>query len=262
MITAFARAHQVFGRPEDLASGRLAASFALTRLWVDGRLRATWRDGHAALNGYLDDYAFLGRSLLDLYETDFDRRWLDSSAEIATAMIEHFADHERGGFFFTSDDHERLLTRNRSTHDGALPAGAAVAAGWLARLGCHLDDERFRAAARDTLTGLRPAVDRSASAFATLLLAAEWGIRPDLEIAIVGAPEAPATAALAGRVRRRFLPRLTIAAGLGAGVRGLPLFEGRLGSNAQPTAYVCRDRTCQAPLTEPDALDAALDNLL
>ena len=120
-------------------------------------------------------------------------------------MLEHFGDPELGGFFFTSDDHERLLTRNRSTHDGALPAGAAVAAGWLARLGCHLGDERFRSAARETLIGLRPAVERSPSAFATLLLAAEWEARPDLEIAIVGTPEAPATAALVDRVRRRFL---------------------------------------------------------
>ena len=262
MISAFARAHQVFGRPEDLASARSAAGFVLAELWVDGRFHATWRKGRAALNGYLDDYAFFGRSLLDLYETDFDRRWLDRSAEIAATMIEHFGDPERGGFFFTSDDHEQLLTRNRSTHDGALPAGSAVAAGWLMRLDGHLREERFRSTALETLTGLRPAVDRSASAFSTLLLAAEWQDRPDLEIAIVGAADAPATVALVDRVRKRFLPRLTVAVGRGVEVQDLPLFEGREGGDEQPAVYVCRDRACMAPLSRPEALDAALDELV
>ena len=259
MITAFARAYQVFGRAEDLAAVQRAAGFALNHLLVEGRLHATWRNGHAALNGYLDDYAFLGRALLDLYETDFDRRWLHRSEQIATTMLQHFGDAERGGFFFTSDDHEALLTRNHSVHDGALPAGSGVAAGWLARLGDHLDEERFRSAARETLIGLQPAVERSASAFATLLLAADRELRPGLEITIVGSPDAPETAALVGCVRRRFLPHLTLAAGTGEAVRGLPLFEGRGPLDGKPAAYVCRDRVCGAPVTDADELDAALE---
>ena len=259
MITAFARAHQVFGRAGDLAAAQRAARFALEHLQENGRLRATWRNGHAALNGYLDDYAFLGRALLDLYETDFDRRWLDRSARLATTMLDRFGDAERGGFFFTSDDHEVLLTRNRSIHDGALPAGSGVAAGWLARLGDHLDEERFRSAALGTLIELRPAVERSASAFASLLLAADRELRPKLEIAIAGATDAPATAALVNRVRRRFLPHLTLAAGTGKAVEGLPLFEGRDPLDGTPAAYVCRDRVCGPPRTDPADLDAVLD---
>ncbi|MEE8412025.1 MAG: thioredoxin domain-containing protein [Acidobacteriota bacterium] len=258
MITAFARAYQVFGRAEDLAAVQRAAEFALDHLLLDGRLRATWRNGRANLNGYLDDYAFLGRALLDLYETDFDRRWLDRSAQIATTMLERFGDTERGGFFFTSDDHETLLTRNRSVHDGALPAGSGVAAGWLARLGDHLDEERFRSAARETFIGLQPAVERSASAFASLLLAAARELRPGLEIAIAGSPDAPETAALVECVRRRFLPRLTLAVGTGRAVEGLPLFDGRDLLGEKPAAYVCRDRVCEAPATDAAALDALL----
>lgn len=258
MITAFARAYQVFGRAEDLAAVQQAAEFALDHLLVDGRLRATWRNGRADLNGYLDDYAFLGRALLDLYETDFDRRWLDRSAQIATTMLQRFGDTERGGFFFTSDDHEALLTRNRSVHDGALPAGSGVAAGWLARLGDHLDEERFRSAARETFIGLQPAVERSASAFASLLLAAARELQPGLEIAIAGSPDAPETAVLVECVRRRFLPRLTLAAGTGRAVEGLPLFDGRDLLDGKPAAYVCRDRVCEAPVTDAEALDAVL----
>jgi len=259
MITAFARAYQVFGRAEDRTAAQRAAGFALDNLLVDSRLRATWRNGRAALNGYLDDYAFLGRALLDVYETDFDRRWLDRSAQIAATMLERFGDAEHGGFFFTSDDHEDLLTRNHSVHDGALPAGSGVAAEWLARLGDQLDEERFRSASRETLIALRPAVERSASAFASLLLAAERELRPSLEIAIAGPPDAPETAALIERVRRRFLPRLTLAAGTGKAIEGLPLFKGRGLLDGKPAAYVCRDRVCGAPVTDVEALDAALE---
>jgi uncharacterized protein YyaL (SSP411 family) len=258
MITAFARAHQVFGRAEDLAAVQRAASFALDQLLVDGRLHATWRNGRAALNGYLDDYAFLGRALLDLYETDFDRRWLDRSVHLATTMLEHFGDAERGGFFFVSDDHEPLLTRNRSVHDGALPAGSGVAVGWLARLGDHLDEERFRSAARRTLIEMRAVVQRSASAFATLLLAADRELRPELQIAVAGSPDAPETTALVRCVRRHFLPHLTLEVGIGQAVEGLPLFEGRRPLNGKPAAYVCRDRVCGAPITDVVELDAAL----
>ncbi len=258
MISAFARAYQVFGRDADLASAQRAAGFALEQLLLDGRLRATWRNGTAALNGYLDDYAFLGRALLDLYETDFDRRWLDRSASIARTMLEHFGDAKRGGFFFVSDDHEALLTRNRSVHDGALPAGSGVAAGWLARLADHLDEETFRSAAEKTLVELRAAVERSPRAFPTLLLAAERELRPKLEIAIAGPPDERATTVLIERIRRRFLPRLTLAVGHGADVEGLPLFDGRGPVEGKPAAYVCIDRVCSAPISDPDELDALL----
>jgi uncharacterized protein YyaL (SSP411 family) len=261
MISAFAHAFRVFGRDEDLHTARRAAGFALDQLWSGGRLRATWRQGDAALNGYLDDHAFLGRALLDLYETDFDRGWLDHSVSIARTMLAHFCDAERGGFFFVSDDHETLLTRNRSVHDGALPAGSGVAAGWLARLGDHLDDDAFRSAAERTRIGLGPAVRRSPRAFATLLLAAERELRPRLEIVIAGPREAEATLTLVRRVRDRFLPHLTLAAGEGAGTRDLPLFEGRGRIGGKPAAYVCRDRVCGPPITDPDELDAALERL-
>jgi uncharacterized protein YyaL (SSP411 family) len=259
MITAFARAHQAFGRDEDLAAARRAAGFALDHLLADGRLRATWRRGTAALNGYLDDYAFLGRALLDLYETDFERRWLDGSLELAGALLEHFEDPDRGGFFFTSDDHEKLLTRNTSTHDGALPSGSGVAVGWLWRLGGHLDDPRFREAAQRARVALRPAVERSASSFSTLLAAAQLQERPAVEIAIVGALDDPATRALLARARA--WPGATLAVGHGETVVGLPLFEGRAPVAGRPAAYVCVDSACGSPVSDPEALARELDRI-
>ena len=111
MITAFARAYQVFGRDDDLLSARRAAEFVLGNLLCAGRLRVSHREGQSRLNGYLDDYAFLARGLVDLYEASFERRFLDAAEQLARALLAHFEDGDRGGFFFTSDDHERQIGR-------------------------------------------------------------------------------------------------------------------------------------------------------
>jgi len=140
MITAFCRAYGALGRREDLDSAVRAAEFVLGNLRGEGRLRASWREGKAPLNAYLDDHAFLTRGLVDLYESSFDRRWLDTAAGIAGSLVDRFEDPERGGFFFTSRDHEKLLVRNRSLNDGAMPAGSGVAAEALLRVASHLDE--------------------------------------------------------------------------------------------------------------------------
>jgi len=154
------------------------------------------------------------------------------------------------------------VTRNTSTHDGALPSGSGVAAGWLWRLGGHLDDPRFRSAAQRTLVALRPAVERSASSFSTLLAAADLLQRAPVEIAIVGKLDDPRTRALLERAHARLRPGTTLAVGHDEAVAGLPLFEGRaeIGGD-RPAAYVCVDRACGAPVGDPDALDRELDRI-
>ncbi|MBZ5641008.1 MAG: thioredoxin domain-containing protein [Acidobacteriia bacterium] len=255
MISAFARAHEALGRPEDLRSARRAADFVLARLARDGRLLASWRDEKARLNGYLDDYAFLARGLLDLYEAGFARKYLDASARIARSLVARFADRTCGGFFFTSEDHETLIARYRSLHDGALPSGAGVAAETLLRLAAHLDDRDLEDAALGTMSAYRPSVVRSPSAFASLLAAADFADGPVREIAIVGDPARDETLALLAAIRGRYLPNRVVAlCRPGESAAGLPLLEGRTEVGGAPTAYVCQDRACGPPCTEPEAL--------
>jgi len=260
MITAFCRAHQALGRDEDLDSATRAAEFVLGNLRDGGRLRASWRDGKAPLNAYLDDHAFLARGLLDLYESSFARRWLDAAAEIADNLVERFEDPDRGGFFFTSVDHESLLVRTRSIHDGALPAGSGVAAEILLRLAGHLDDSRFRDAALRTLRALHSNVEQAPSAFASLLVASELAAAPPVQIAIVAERRDAGADALLAEVRRRFLPNRIVALATETDDReGLALLSGRHPLEGKATAYVCRDYACDTPTLSPGDLGAALD---
>src|SRR5690606_11430619 len=106
-----------------------------TTMWRDGRLYATHRDGKTHLNAYLDDYAFLVDALIDLMQAEFRSADLAYARTLADAMLERFEDRNAGGFFFTSHDHERLIQRTKPAHDNATPAGNAVAAVALQRLG-------------------------------------------------------------------------------------------------------------------------------
>ena len=120
-------------------------------MWKDGRLLATYKDGKAHLNAYLDDYAFLLAALLEVLQADFRAGDLAWAAALGDALIEHFQDAEAGGFFFTAHDHERLIHRPKPGHDNATPSGNGVAALALNRLSFLSGELRFRQAAERTL---------------------------------------------------------------------------------------------------------------
>jgi uncharacterized protein YyaL (SSP411 family) len=140
-----------------------------------------------------------------------------------------------------------------------LPSGAGVATELLLRLAVHLDDEALRAAAQRALRAYRPTVARSPSAFASMLAAADFFRGPVLEVAIMGLPDDPATRALVDVVHRDYHPRLALAVGRpGDDPPELPLLAHKQPVDGRPTAFVCRQYACQAPVTEPEALSARL----
>jgi hypothetical protein len=262
MISAFAGAYQVFGRDEDLRSARSAADFVLSRLMDGDRLRVSYRAGQVRLNAYLDDYAFLVRALLDLYEACFDPDYLWTAQRLARSLVKHFEDREKGGFFFVSDDHEALLTRNRSQHDGALPSGAGVAVEAMARLALHLDDAPFRAVANKALEAYGPIVARSPSAFASMLVAADFVRGPVVELAIAGPPEHPLTREMLAVAHGEYRPRLALAVGAPETAGGeVAMLAGKQACDGRPTAYVCRDYACRSPVTDPQALARQLSGV-
>ena len=260
MISAFARGYEAFGREDDLKSARAAADFVRAHLTKDDRLLVSFRDGKAHLNAYLDDYAFLARGLVDLYETGFNRRDLDRAATLSRTLLGRFGDGH-GGFHFTSDDHEPILARTRSTYDDAIPAGSAVAAETLLRLALHLDDASFRKAGLATLAALRPLAERAPVGCATLLNASAYAdTAAVVEIAIVGSREAAGTAALLAAARGRYTPARVVG-GLdpALGPSDLPLLAGKTLSGGKPAAYVCRNYACDKPVTDPGSLAKALE---
>jgi uncharacterized protein YyaL (SSP411 family) len=256
-IHAFAEAGAVLGRPDFLAIAVAGAEFVMGSMRdADGRLLRTWKDGQGKLNAYLEDHAFLLEALTALYEATFDPRWLAEARGLADAILTRFADADGGGFFATSSDHERLVVRRKDIEDAPIPSGSSSAAVGLLRLGALTGDARYEAAAISHLRLVAPLMGVHPQAFAHALVALDLLVRPGREVALAGATDDPALAALVGVVRERLRPGVVLAGPPGDGVE---LMAGRTPVDGGAAAYVCERFACRLPVTEAAALRELLD---
>jgi len=178
MIKGMARAGRVFEQADWVQSAARAVDFCRSTLWKNNRLLATYKNGKAHLNAYLDDYAFLLDGLLELMQTEFRQADVDFAVALADVLLEQFEDKEAGGFFFTSHDHEKLIHRPKPGHDNATPSGNGVAAYALQRLGHLLGEFRYLQTAERALSLFYPAISRHASSYCSLLVALEQSLTP------------------------------------------------------------------------------------
>ena len=256
MIGALAEAGAVLGRDDYVAAARRAAAFVLDEMRdADGRLLRTYNAGQARLNAYLEDHAFMLEALLTLYEATFEPRWFQAAREIADDTIERFGDPQRGGFFQTSRDHERLVARRTEIDDSPIPSGQSSAAFGLLRLAALTGEARYEDAGLGVLALFADLLRRSPLAFGHLLQALDFHLSPVREVALVGAD----TTALQRVVRATYRPDVVLAGGDGEDDGGVPLLAGRSARDGAATAYVCERFACRAPVTEPQALAVLLD---
>ncbi len=255
MISALAEAGAVLERDDYVQAAVQCATFVLDQMrGPDGRLLRTWKDGHSRLDAYLEDHAFLLEALITLYETTFEPRFYREAAALAGQISERFEDPERGGFFTTASDHERLAVRRKDLEDSPTPSGNSAAAFGLLRLALLSGDGSYERHALGVLRLLSPLAARHPTAFGHLLQAIDFYLAPVREIAIVG-PAAQA-AELVRAVRSAYHPHVVVA--VGAGGDGVPLLDGREPVEGRAAAYVCEHFVCQAPVTSADELAAAL----
>ena len=256
MIAGMARAAVVFGRGEWLQSAKTALGFIRSTMWKEGRLLATYKDGRAHLNAYLDDYAYLLFALIELVQAEFDRNVLAFAEDLAEALLEQFEDRENGGFFFTSHDHERLIHRPKPGYDNATPSGNGVAALALQRLHCLTGESRYAAAAERTLAQFHSAMTEQPAGHATLLMALEERLAPTRTVILRGpAAELPRwREALA----HRYLPH-TMTVAIGAESRDLPPVLAKPAAGAV-NAWVCEGVTCLAPIDRLESLIEQVSN--
>ena len=263
MITALAKGAAVLEEARYGEAAAMAAEFVMHEMCDSGRLFAAYGKGKARLKAYSTDYAFLIEGLLGLYEWSGDVRWLDEAESLTNTLIEFYWDERAGGFYFTASDHEDLLVRSKTAHDGAIPSGNSVMLLNLQKLAILLDREDYRERAATMLKVFGAGPDRQPFQHERLLTGiAAWhdGFQ---EIAIVGAPDDPRTQALLRTVYGIYLPNKIVARLNPADAeapRRIPLLAERAQIDARPTAYVCRNYTCRQPTTDPDKLKKQLES--
>jgi uncharacterized protein len=265
MIAALAEAGAVLDRPDYLEAATACADFVWTKLRDgDGRLLRSWKDGEGKLNAYLEDHAYLVEALLTLYEASFDARWFDAARETAEAMIERFADTERGGFYTTSHDHSALIARRKDVDDHPIPSGNSSAAFGLLRLAALTGERSYETHAVSVFRLFHRVAAGHPHAVAHLLRAMDFHFATVKEVALVapatgnGAASAAGLGELARVVRASFRPHLVLAGGP-EGIDRPELMQQRAALDGRPAAYVCERFACQRPVTEPAELAASLD---
>lgn len=245
MIQGLCAAYQATGTQSHLDAARRAADFLLAHLsTAQGGLYRAWREGTAKVAGFLEDHAFLANALLDLYECDFERRYLERATRLVELILEKFWDD---GLYFTPSDGEPLLHRPRAPYDGAWPSGTSSSLFALLRLFELSGRELYRERAEQVLAMYRGAAAENPFGFAHLLAAQDFAERGALAIVIAG--ERAAARALATSLHPLYLPArvLAIAEDVPVGAERQPLA-------GQATAYLCRNRSCEAQLTSAAAL--------
>jgi len=253
-IRGMAHAGRVFGRPEWIESARRALDFIRVHMWQGGRLLATAKDGRAHLSAYLDDYAFLLAALLEMLQAGFAVQDLEFAEQLAAVLLEQFEDPERGAFFFTARDHEKLLHRPKPGHDNATPSGNGAAAWALGRLAALTGEARYARAAERTLELFYPDMRERAGGYAQLCMALEELLAPPSVLVLRGAREAVSqwSAALA----REFLPGILILPAPND-TSGLPPLLDKPLRPDTVNGWLCQGVTCLAPISSLEELRSA-----
>jgi hypothetical protein len=267
MLIAFAEVARALDRDDCRLGAERNADFLLSELRQEnGRLLRTWKacpdriegTGEAKLNGCLEDYAYLIEGLLELYQTTFEPGWFAAARELAETMIAHFQSQD-GGFFDTSDDHERLITRPRDLQDNATPSGNAMTATALLKPAGFTNQLRYVDVAHQALAQMQPMLTQYPLGFGQWLQALAYALSKPREIAIVGGPGSADTQALLHVVRDGYHPFQVVALGAPeAQPPTVPLLQDRGLVDGQATAYVCQAFACQTPVTKPAELQAQL----
>jgi uncharacterized protein YyaL (SSP411 family) len=248
MLAAFAEAAAVLGDDIYLQTAQTNADFLLSSLQGENGLLRTWKAGRAKLNGYIEDYANLADGLIALYRASGEVKYLLDAKRLADEMITGFWDEEVGGFFFTSNNHEELIVRNKDFYDNATPSGNSAAADVLLRLARYFGDERYERFGTTVLRLVASQIPRYPQGFGRALSAAEFQLAPAREIVVVG----EAGNDLERKVLSNYEPLLVFASSRdpeGDG-RHLPLVAERTLVDGRPAAYVCEDFVCRRPVTE------------
>jgi uncharacterized protein YyaL (SSP411 family) len=265
MISAFALGGQILGEARYMQAARRAADFLLNRLYDPQQriLLRRFRNGEAAIEGFLEDYAFLAQGLLDLYETSFQPGDLENAIGLTARMRELFEDREQGGFFATPVERNGLVLQLKDADDGAEPSGNSIAAMNLLRLAqCTGQDELRQCAAR-VFECFAATLNNAPGALPAMLAALGFQRAKVRQIVIAGASGAADTRALLAVVRRKFLPyKIVLLADrdetrdrlsrLHPAIAGMTPVEGRA------AAYVCEDYACRLPVTAPEELERML----
>jgi len=256
MIAALAKAATVFHDEEYLNFAKKTANFILSNLRDSNKkLLHRYKDGISEINGYLTDYAFFIWGLIELYEATFDVYYLKTALELHEIQLKDFWDNVIGGFYFTADNSEKLLTRQKEIYDGAIPSGNSIALINLLRLSYLTGNYKLEEKA-DTLNRVfSEKIKANPLAYTQFLVAIDFAIGPSYSLVIGGNTDDNDTTEMIVAINNSYIPNKVFIhrkteqelPDIDTYSNFVQFFENLEG---KATAYVCINKTCKPPTHE------------
>jgi uncharacterized protein len=265
MISGFAKGFAISGEAKYLQTATKAVEFVENMLASnEGRLKRTFKDGQSKLNAYLEDYAFYISGLLDLFAVNSKQEYLDKAIMYTDFMLQHFWDEREGNLFFTSDDHEQLISRTKNFYDLATPSGNSVAASNLLRLYHYSQNNSYLdRAVRIMKAGSRSAAENPFG-FGQMLNSIYLYVKKPVEVTVIITGDDGTntnSSDLVAWLNSQFLPNninAIVHTSELATLQRYPAFKGREAQGGGETAYVCKNYTCSLPIKSIEELERQL----
>ncbi len=260
MIAALSKASRVFGNKDYFLAAARAADFIIAKMRdANGRLLRRYRLGEAGLSAHVDDYSFFIWGLLELYETSFEIIYLKVALQLHDDFLERFWDKESGGFFFTADDSEKLLVRQKEIYDGATPSGNSVAAMNLIKLSRICASLEFDSMVLAIGKAFSADVKRFPSAYTQFLLFVDFLLGPSFEVIIVGPESSVETDIMLERLNSAYIPNKVVIFKNSDTkpteiVSIAPYLKDFEMTNKHVTAFVCGNYKCESPTNNPEKM--------
>ncbi len=266
MISSLARGYQVLQEEKYLRAAERAATMITEKLYdrQTGRLKRRYREGEAAIDGLLDDYAFFIQGLLDLYETSLDGRWLILAMELTETQNRLFWDSDNGGFYSTTGEDPSILIRMKEDYDGAEPSPNSIAVLNLLRLSQMSGNKTWREMAQRSIQAFERRLLSTPHAMPQMMAAVNFYLDKPKQILIAGQRNSPDTKAILREVHKRFIPNkiLVLADGGPAHQRlnaSLEILDSLRQVDGKATAYICEDYVCKLPTNDVAVVARLLD---
>jgi len=259
MISALARASVIFDNKKYLSAAKKSADFIINNLLTEnGKLLKRYRNGISGIDGMIEDYAFFIWGLIELYQTDFDSKYILIASQLSDYQIEHFWDFENNGFYFTSDISEKLIVRSKEIYDGAIPSGNSVSAYNFIRLGRILSRYDYEEISYQLSTAFAPNLNKYGRGSTMFLQALSYIEGPSYEVIVVGNKKQSKN--IISHIQQHVQPnKIIIFKDINNDEELFSFLDNySTDEDNNPLVYVCQNYSCKLPTSDLEKIDQLL----
>jgi uncharacterized protein YyaL (SSP411 family) len=242
MIAALTKAGRILGEPNYIEAAKKAGDFIWNRMFQKNMLYHRFSENESAIEGFLDDYVFLGLGFLELYESSFDSKYLRRIEKLISIIKKNFWDDQKSGFYFSTKDSDSEVPRIKKIYDGAIPSGNSIAFLLLLQLGKMKENTTYEEMAMKMLRDFSENIYSSPLAHTFFLVGLDFLLGPSFKVTIKGIPGEENLTKMINALNSSYLPNVVV---------DLKYYHenknNKKKEDKKAIAYICNDKSCKPP---------------